>query len=50
MTPMNLILANMNELHKAKFHYARLFGAGSELVWSWLRIGSEHASDQIPLH
>jgi len=37
------------KLVKAKFHYASLFGAGSELVRSWLRTGSEHASDQIPL-
>jgi len=26
------------------------FGASSELVWRRLRTGSEHASDQIPLH
>jgi len=34
---------------KAKFQYASLFGDGSGLVQSWLRTGSEHASDQIPL-
>jgi len=34
---------------KAKFHYASLFGAGSELVRSWLRTGSEPAPNQLQL-